>query len=114
MRKISLVLVAVMFLVNGSIFANSESVKVERKKSLTIQVSEILQREIDDLELDFVNITADVKFTLNKNREIVVLYVSTKDSEMEHFVKSTLNYKKVDLENYREGRVYSIPVLIQE
>ncbi len=61
MRKISLLLVAVMLFVNGSIFANGENVEVERKKSLTSQVSEILQREINDLELDFVNIAADVR-----------------------------------------------------
>ena len=36
-------------------------------------------------------------FTVNSEEEIVVITVETDDLELESFVKSKLNYKKVEL-----------------
>ncbi|MDH3796007.1 MAG: hypothetical protein OER83_03950, partial [Flavobacteriaceae bacterium] len=58
------------------------------------------------------DITAVVKFTLNAEQEIVVLSVQTDDDSLETFLKYRLNYQKVELENFKEGRTYTVPVRI--
>ena len=43
----------------------------------------------------------------------MVLSVETENSNVESFVKGRLNYKKVDLAQYVEGRLYTVPVRIK-
>ncbi|WP_298501494.1 hypothetical protein [uncultured Maribacter sp.] len=110
MRKISLVLVAAMLLSAGSILANDFN-GVNPTKTLKTQISKLLTANV--LTESEVNATAQVRFTINKNREIVVLSVDTNNSNIESFVKGRLNYKKVALAQYVEGRLYIVPVRIE-
>jgi hypothetical protein len=110
MKKISLTIV--MLLVSLSIMANDnkKSNNVDKPaKSLSTQIGEILGNNSIKVEQD---LTANVLFTLNEDKEIVILSVTTDSEIIEHYVKSKLNYQKVNLDNYREGRTYTIPVRI--
>jgi len=109
MRKISLVLVAAMLLSAGNVFAN-DSKPADPSKNLSAQISKMLSdNAFTDNDVD---LTAQVRFTLNNEHQIVVLSVDTEDAAFEDFVKSKLNYQKVDLEKYREGKMYTVPVRI--
>ena len=110
MRKLSLVFVAAMLLVTGNILAN-DSVKNDPTKKLATQIEELL--EDNYLTEDLVNLTAQVKFTLNEKDEIVVLSVDTEDERLESFVKSRLNYKKVDVDASKEGKMFTVPIRIK-
>ncbi len=59
-----------------------------------------------------LNSTYPVRFTLNNEHQIVVLSVETENLVLADFVKKKLNYKEVDLERYKEGKIYTIPVRI--
>lgn len=112
MRKVSVVLIAVMLLSTGSIFANDVKLDKDKPvKKLSTQVMELLNNDTVDHLYD--GATAFVRFTLNQEKEIVVLSVNSEDDTMKSFVKSHLNYKKVNLNEYREGKVYTIPVRIE-
>jgi len=54
----------------------------------------------------------NMSITINKDGEIVVLSVDTADETLEGFVKGRLNYKKVELNNFKAGRTYTVPVRI--
>jgi hypothetical protein len=110
MRKLSLVVVAAMLLATGNVLAND--VKGENPtKNLSIQISEMLiENNFSEMHND---LTAQVRFTLNSDGEIVVLSVNTKFDKMESFVKSKLNYQKVNLAEVEEGKVYTIPVRVK-
>tara|TARA_R110002126_G_scaffold67779_8_gene171558 strand:+ start:1971 stop:2306 length:336 start_codon:yes stop_codon:yes gene_type:complete len=110
MRKLSLVVVAAMLLATGNVLAND--VKGENPtKNLSIQISEMLsENNFSEMHKD---LTAQVRFTLNSDGEIVVLSVNTKFDKMESFVKSKLNYQKVNLAEVEEGKVYTIPVRVK-
>lgn len=56
---------------------------------------------------------AVVRFTLNSEREIVVLSVNTEDERLESFVKARLNYEKVADQNLVEGKIYAVPIRLQ-
>lgn len=109
MRKLSLVFVAAMLLATGNVLANDTD-GVEPTKNLSKQISKMLSDNYFSEEQD--DLTAQVRFTLNSDGEIVVLSVDTESSRLEGFVKSRLNYKKVDISNIEEGKLYTVPVRI--
>lgn len=107
MRKFSLVLVAAALLISGNLFAN-DSDKTDPQKLLTTQIGELLKE--NKLIVDNYDLTAQVLFIVNSEAEIVVISVDTMDSDLESFVKSSLNYKKVQLEEVIEGKMYTLPL----
>lgn len=109
MRKISVVLVASMLLLAGNVFANEVNT-VDPSKSLSAQISQMLSDNA--FTQNEVASTAQVRFTLNNEHQIVVLSVTTENLMLGDFVKQKLNYKEVDLEAYKEGKIYTIPVRI--
>ncbi|WP_047246006.1 hypothetical protein [Maribacter thermophilus] len=109
MRKLSLIFVAAMLLSTGNILA-SDIDGVKPSKSLSTQITKLLEdNSFTDEETD---LTAQVRFTLNSEGEIVVLSVDTDYTDLERFVKSRLNYKKVDVSKVEEGKLYTVPVRI--
>lgn len=111
MRKLSLVFAAAVLFTAGNVFAN-DSKTVDPSKSLTEQISELLKDNIFDIENQ--DLTANVLFTLNENKEIVVISVDTENEALEGFVKSKLNYQEVALSDFHEGKLYTVPVRITE
>ncbi len=109
MRKLSVVLVAAMLLMVGNVVAN-EVTTVDPSKSLSAQISKLLSHNA--FTQNEVALTAQVRFTLNNAHQIVVLSVETENLALADFVKRKLNYEKVDLEGYKEGKLYTIPVRI--
>lgn len=109
MRKLSSILVAVCMLAAGSVFANNLPSK-EPEKKLSNLIENLLDDYVDYASEIQDDLTAVVKFIVNEHKEIVVLSVDTEDANLESFVKSRLNYEKADLEECKEGRMYTIPV----
>lgn len=53
---------------------------------------------------------ADVLFTVNSKKELIVLSVDTDNDQLESYLKSRLNYKKVDFRPGKNGEIYLLPV----
>lgn len=98
-------LVAAMLLSAGNLLANDFN-----PKNLSSQIAAMLKD--NSLTPELVNLRAQVRFTLNNEKEIVVLSVDSEDPYLENFVKAKLNYKKVDLDDYQEGKLYTIGVRV--
>lgn len=109
MRKISLVLVAAMLLSAGSIFANDVKDN-DPSETLSAQITKILSNnQFSEAE---INVSAQVRFTVNQEGEMVVLSVDTENKDFEYFVKSRLNYEKVEAANLQEGKLFTVLVRI--
>lgn len=100
-------LVAAMLLSTGSIFAN-DTVGNDPNKEIKSQIHKLLDGYYEMSPGASMNAT--VLFTVNKEKEIVVLSVDTKDQVLEDLVKARLNYHKIESSNLSEGRRYTIPV----
>lgn len=109
MKKKSLAFFAAALFVVGTLSANPTE-NLDPTKKLSTQIHTLLKSNSFKVEAN--DVTADVRFTINKDGEIVVLSVDTDNKALEGFVKGRLNYKKVDLQNAREGRLYTVPVRI--
>jgi len=110
MRKLSLVVVAAMLLTTGNVLANDITFE-SPTKSLSSQISAMLSE--NNFSEEQTDLTAQVRFTLNNDGEIVVLSVSTDFDKMESFVKNKLNYQKVNINEAEEGKIYTIPVRVK-
>lgn len=81
-------------------------------KSISSQIGILLKN--NNLGQETIGYTAEVRFTININDEIVVLSVDSKNSEMDSFLKDRLNYQKIQSSNLQEGKLYIVPVRIKE
>ena len=109
MRKFSYILAAVMLLSLGHLRAG-ELEKPKPGKSLTHQIKELIGH--DAIEVQNSDLKGKILFTINEDREIVVLSVQADTEEMEVMIKNRLNYKKVTIPTWEEGKKYVVPVLV--
>ncbi len=110
MRKQSLVLVAAMLLSSASIFANNVTDN-DPTNSLSAQISEMLSdNAFTDEDMD---LSAQVRFTLNSEGEIVILSVDTESDKFESFVKNKLNYQVVQENDVEEGKMFTVSVRLK-
>ncbi len=82
-----------------------------------IKPTDDLRIEIVDLigsnfmaEMEADQYSAEVLFTVNKNRELIILSVETGSPELESQLKKKLNYKKVNHKPSKNGEIYLLPV----
>jgi hypothetical protein len=111
MRKLSFVFAAAVLFTAGNLFAN-DFITTDPSKNLATQIGELLDDNYFIIENQ--DLTANVIFTLNHDREIVVISVDTDNEVLEKFVKTRLNYHEVNVDNFKEGKLYTVPVRITE
>jgi len=107
MKKLKLLFVAF------SLFAFTASAAVFNP----IKPTDKLRAEIVDLigpncpyEYDKNECTAEVLFTVNSNKEIIVLSVISQNERAEPYLKSKLNYKKISHTPTRQGEIFLLPL----
>ncbi|RPD96553.1 hypothetical protein EGM88_09300 [Aureibaculum marinum] len=107
MKKLS-VFIVMLFL--GTLMVFPTNVKNDLNPDLTIQIREMLKSP------DFINskeeLNATVFLTLNSNNEIVIIQVDSEEEQVENFVKSRLNYKKVKSHTSIQGKIFKMPLKI--
>ncbi|MEM7486606.1 MAG: hypothetical protein AAF348_15465 [Bacteroidota bacterium] len=110
MKKIQIVIVVLFLCISGSILANRTNT-IDPSGNLSTQIQVLLKDNPFQLAENEL-IAAKIRFTINKEGEIVVLSVYTENDVLEGFVKGRLNYKKVTVGNVVEGKIYTVPVKI--
>ena len=120
MKRVSLLVFATLLLVSGNAFASKEDPRAGDPSPLETVPSKIC----DQIELlleknngfylgDKIEDYAVIRFTLNSEKEIVVLSVNTEDERLEIFVKARLNYEKVADSTLLEGQIYALPIRLR-
>jgi len=107
----NLKLIALVVAVTISSFSYAATTNNEDPTSeLREQIIELLGDYNDTFNTKEVE--AEVVFTLNKDSELVIVSVNSEYDQIEWFVKSRLNYKKVKLNSIDEGKIYHMPLTI--
>ncbi len=82
-----------------------------------VKPTDALRFEIVDLigtnymtEMQADQYDADVLFTVNANKELIVLSVDSNSDQLESYLKAKLNYKKVNHKPSKYGEIYLLPV----
>jgi hypothetical protein len=105
MKKLSAILIAFVLLMGTTAFAASNS-EATFKSSVAQEIENLLKKH--DLNLD-QDVRANVTFIVNNENEIVVLSIDTDDKSIERFVKSRLNYVKLE-SNITHGKEFTVPL----
>jgi len=66
------------------------------------------------LELEVQTLKANVSFIINEKNQVVILSVDSKNENIDTFVKSKLNYKKVKASGITKGKIYIMPLKIKK
>lgn len=82
---------------------------VKPSDELRVEIVDLIGSNINtEMELD--QYQADVLFTVNNNRELIVLSVDSDNRHLENYLKRRLNYKKVNYRPSNHGEIYLLPV----
>ena len=109
MKNLKLIALVLAFSISSISFA-APTKTADPKSELREQIIDILGDTIEVLcEND---VEADVVFTLNSKSEIVIVSVNCENGNLDGYIKSKLNYKKVDVSVLNEGKIYHMPLKI--
>ncbi|MBC2839944.1 hypothetical protein [Robiginitalea sp. SC105] len=110
MKKFSVLSVAAALLFSASALATEGTVEPTGPKTkICAEIGKLLKDNKFQLE-DNQELSAWVTFTVNSDKEIVVLSVRTDDKVIEKFVKAKLNYHSIDGTGLESGATYEVPI----
>ncbi|MEP0263933.1 hypothetical protein [Dokdonia sp.] len=107
MKNLKMYVVAVLLAVGTTVFANDTNPVNTTPENVATQIAELLKNPEMAVEKD---IMAKVTFMVNNNKELVVINVDTQNESVDAFIKSRLNYKK--LNTVPTGKEWVVPVRI--
>ncbi|WP_108804980.1 hypothetical protein [Aquimarina sp. Aq107] len=109
MKKLIVLVVAI--LATTQIFANDKNTKETSEQKLRNEIALLLDRP--EIRLESNEIKANIEFILNAKGEIVILTVDSEKQAIEQYVKSRLNYKKVNTDAIKTGnKVFKIKLKV--
>ena len=109
MKKVSIVFAAIALMSFSQVQANPNP-SADPGKRLTKEIHSLLKENEFATEKDVI---AKVRFMINKNGEIVIVTVDSADENVARFVKGRLNYKKIDTDGLKQGKLYALPLRIE-
>lgn len=108
MKTIKTLLLVLAITFTSVLSANTNPTHAE-PDVLTKEIATLLKNPKFRVAEDLV---ANVTFILNEDQEIVVLNVDTKSEVLESFIKSRLNYNKLDGNINSVNKTFEVPVRI--
>ena len=91
--------------------ANTNPTNPTSKTAKTVLRAEIVSL-LGNHKYDLYNETleAQVSVMLNNQNQLVVVAVNSKNEVISSYVKTKLNYKRVDVKGIKKGTVYRVPL----
>ncbi len=105
MKNLKVLLVAIALLI-GTLFSIAAEPAPVVKSKFSVEITKLLENPNFTM-----TVTTSVCFVINSEGEIVVLSVDTEFDKVEKFIKSRLNYEKIDTELVK-GKEYTVPIRI--
>ena len=109
MKNLKLIAVVFAFAISAVSFAtpfNTDNPLSELRDEITNILGDEFTVDID------TEVKAEVRFILNDKNEIVIVSVISENSDLDRYVKSKLNYKKVNTSGIIEGKMYRMPLTV--
>ncbi len=110
MRFIKLIVLTILLVSTSALAVNNENNNANRNiLNLAKEVQSLLKKPKFIIEED---ISVIVKLTVNRNNEIVILSINSDEKKelVSNYIKSRLNYKK--LNRSVSAKVYTLPIKI--
>lgn len=109
MNKLTTIVFAIALAVCSTASANFNTEPTNSQKVLAKEIKGLLDRPKMEIGKE---IKAKVTFTLNEDKEIVVLSIDSKSETVKQFIKSRLNYQKVKSQLNPIIQIYKMPIRV--
>lgn len=113
MKNFKTIIAIIAISLSTSLATNASEInpkKTKESKSLRTEVSKFIGKNIP-IELT-KTIHTEISFIVNNKNEVIVLSVDSKVDELNTFIKSKLNYKKVTTKGIKKGEIYKMPLKV--
>jgi hypothetical protein len=94
MRKVKVFFVALFALVFFTNVAMADAIDRSPEKTLRSEIIDLIDHPTPDL-LNGKDCTANLRLMVNDNDQLIVLSTGTDDPDLDKYIKSKLNYRKV-------------------
>lgn len=111
--KLTITAIALCFATMTSFATEIEPVK-ESNQAFRSEIVSLLGSEIPDYLTNGKDFTANLSLMLNNNNELIVVSTSSKNESFDNYVKSKLNYQKIDVKGLKKGEIYKVPLTIKQ
>lgn len=108
MKSVKNLLAVVCFALAANFVNAAELTNIKKPESAQIQS---ILKTIDFQNFIENETKVSISFFINAQNEIIV--VSTNNKDLDAIVKSTLNYKKIAVNELEYNKVYTVPVVIK-
>ncbi|MDT0650858.1 hypothetical protein [Autumnicola edwardsiae] len=109
MKRINVLMLMFVFCIGSVLTVNAKTV-IEDPNAVKVEIQELLKDHNLELEEDVVT---NVLFTVNNDRELVVLFIDCKNENVKAYIRSRLNYKKIEGSMDTEFDKFVMPVRIK-
>lgn len=81
---------------------------------LRSEIVTLLGTEAPSNLTDGKDVKASVSLMLNNQNQLIVVSVDSKIRSVDTYVKSKLNYQKIDVKGLKKGEIYKVPLTIKQ
>lgn len=110
MGQFSILSIAFALVMSNSYIAELNPQYLTAKTTAVYEISKLFKKDCLDKEKE---ITADVVFSINKEREIKIHSINSDDKKIQEYVISKFEDKKLNDKKWSVNKCYSLPVKIK-
>ncbi|MEQ6124097.1 hypothetical protein AAON49_07860 [Pseudotenacibaculum sp. MALMAid0570] len=116
MKKLKLTITAIaLCFATLTAFANeTEPLATKSKNELRSEIVSILGTQVPSYLVDNSDIKANVSLIVNNQNQLIIVSVDTKSNTVDKYLKSKLNYQKVNVKGLKKGEIYRVPLTIKQ
>lgn len=108
MKNLKLFVIAIaLFSINATA---ADFHPIKPTDELRVEIVDMIGSDFNNEMMIAEHNEANVLFTVNSKKELIVLSVDTENEQLESYLKWKLNYKKVDYRPSKNGEIYLLPV----
>lgn len=105
---IAILAISIASVLPASANTNPDPINKDAKTILRTEIVNLLGSH--EFNLKNKTLEAQISVMLNNENELVVVGIKTNDESVSNYVKTKLNYKKIDVKGIKKGSVYRLPL----
>lgn len=110
MGHLNIIIIALTLVMSNNYLAELNHEYITSKSTAAYEISKLFKRDCPDKNKE---ITADVVFSINKEREIRIHSINSDNKEIKEYIINKFQDRKLDDTKWSVNKCYSLPVKIK-
>ena len=112
--KLTITAIALCFATLAASATEINPSKKEANKAFRSKIVSLIGSEAPSYLTQGKDVTAKLSLMLNNKNQVIVVSVDSKSGNVEEYVKSKLNYQKINVKGLKKGEIYRVPLTIKQ